>query len=140
MRRVPAIWCVVSAAALAAGCGGASHNPAAAAPPAPPVAEQVRDALRGALHNPLTVPAIVTARPRLPYAAVSGCTGPAGGAAGTYRCATTPLDPGGVHTVTVDVHRDGRWATHPIPLQTTIRGHRTTAMTGVWGFGLRMPR
>lgn len=140
MRRVLVVVGLGSAAALVGACGGASQQRPPVPPSATPVAEQVRDALRASLHNQPTVSGVATPRPRLPYAAVRACTGPAAGAQGAYRCSTTPFGPRGVRTVIVDVRRDGKWATRPIPVQTTIRGRRTTAMTGVWGFGLRMPR
>jgi hypothetical protein len=140
MRRVLLGVGVVAAAALVGGCGGGGQQRLPTPSSAPPVADQLRDALQAALHDQATASAIAEPRPRLPYAAVSSCMGPARGAAGTYRCATTPFGPRGVGTVTVDVQRDGKWSTRPIPVQTTIRGRRTTATTTVWGFGVRVPR
>ena len=107
----------------------------------PPVAQQVRRALLDALGNPVPSGQPVAAgRPRLPFVAVSACTGPPGGAVGTYHCATTPRGPRGVRAVTVDVEASGKWSTRPVPVQTTLNGHRSSAVTAVWGVGLRLPR
>src|SRR4051794_24879659 len=70
-----------AAAVLLAGCGGGDHAHRArpgAVPP--PVAVQVRGALRGALHPaPTTVPAasqLPAQPPKLPYVTVERCRGP----------------------------------------------------------------
>ena len=122
---------------IAGGCGGGGprHSPPRAA--TPPVAQQVRAALLESLSRP-ALPDMTTAqRPHLPFVAISACSGPAGGAAGRYRCATTPRGRRGLRSVTVQVKRDGTWSTQPLTV--TLRGRRTTAVTSVWGTGIRMP-
>jgi hypothetical protein len=120
------------------GCGGGSH-PRDAGVRARPVAEQLRQALTDSLKAPALPDMVSVRRPRLPFVAVSGCTGPAAGAAGRYTCATTPRGRRGVRSVAVHVRSDGSWSTDPIPVQATLHGHGTTAVTGIWGAGIRLP-
>src|SRR5438552_8934422 len=107
------------------GCGGGDkrlHGAAADGDHAPPVAEQVREALLGALGSPALTGLMAAQQPQLPYRAVRRCMGPAGGGPGRYRCATTPRGSRGVRTVTVRGTADGQWSTEPLRIVTTLRG------------------
>ena len=118
------------------GCGGGRHPEATNA--APPVAIQVRDALKGALRQPAAPLAYQHAR--LPYREVQRCSGPSTDGAGRYRCHTTPRGPHGLRELVVDVRADGTWSTPPVPVSSIFRGHRRPAVSSIWGTGIRMPR
>jgi hypothetical protein len=138
MHRVLIALLALIASAVAAGCGGGTGHQQTGVP-TPPVAEQVRHALRDSLKSP-TLPAMTDAqRPRLPFTAVADCSGPAGGGAGRYRCLTTPRKTHGIRSIIVQVRSDGQWSTQPLAVETTLHGRGTTAVTSVWGFGIRMP-
>ena len=138
MRRALIGLDALAALVVAAGCGGGTTREQANVA-TPPVTEQVRQALRDSLKGPV-LPDMTTAQhPRLPFVAVAGCTGPTGGGAGRYECATTPRGGHGIRSITVEVRRDGRWSTQPLTVQARVHGHRATAVTSVWGFGIRLP-
>jgi hypothetical protein len=134
MQRLLRIAGAVLAPLLLLGCGADHRSAGPHAAPPPPVAVQVRDALVTALHQP------AAPRARLPYRAVAGCTGPATGGAGRYRCHTTPRGEHGLRELAVDVRADGTWSTAPVPVTSVLRGHRRPAVSSVWGTGIRMPR
>ncbi|HVP03703.1 MAG TPA: hypothetical protein VMT10_14125 [Solirubrobacteraceae bacterium] len=139
MHVVRAALLALTASAAAAGCGGGT-SPQQTAAPALPVSEQVRQALLDSLHGP-SLPEMADAqRPRLPFTAVAGCSGPAQGGAGQYRCVTTPRGIHGVRAVTVRVSSNGQWSTQPLQVEARLRGHATRAATSVWGFGIRLPK
>src|SRR3989442_7596148 len=98
--------CLFGLALAMTACGGGDkrvHSAAADGDHAPPVAEQVRAALLGALGSPALTGLMAAQQPQLPYRAVRRCTGPAGGGPGRYRCATTPRGLRGIRAVTVRV-------------------------------------
>jgi hypothetical protein len=135
MDRALAALLALSAAAVAAGCGGGTRHQQTT----PPVTEQVRQALVASLNNP-SLPAMTDAqRPRLPFTAVASCSGPDGGGAGQYQCQTTPRGPDGIDSITVQVRSNGQWSTQPLAVKARLRGHSTSAVTGLWGVGVQLP-
>jgi hypothetical protein len=138
MHRVLLALGALAASTVAIGCGGGATHHQTSAPPSA-VTEQVRQALVDSLKNP-ALPDMATAqRLRLPYLAVGACTGLAGGRAGRYKCETTPRGSRGIRSITVQVAPDGTWSTQPLPVEARVHGHQTTAVTSVWGFGIRIP-
>ena len=133
MKRAALIGLVL----MLGGCGGSHRTPRAPAPPA--VAEQVREALLGALGSPALTGMTPAQQPQLPYTAVTSCRGPRAGGAGRYRCATTPRGDKGVRSVAVRVRRSGQWSSEPLTIAVTHRGHRIGARMAVWGVGIRFP-
>jgi hypothetical protein len=126
-------------AAVASGCGGGTKQQEGGVP-TPPVTDQLRQALLDALKNPALPDMSAAHRPRLPFVAVTTCTGPIGGGAGRYECATSPRGRHGIRSITVNVARDGKWSTQPLAVHATVHGHRTGAVNfGLWGFGIRLP-
>ena len=130
MKRVALMGLVL----VCGGCGGGGSK---TAPPTPPVAEQVREALSGALGSPALTGVVPAQRPQLPYTAVRACTGPGG--AGRYRCTTTPRGRRGVRIVAVRVKPDGQWSSEVLTIALNQRGRRMAARTAVWGVGIRFP-
>jgi hypothetical protein len=136
MERVVAVPLALIATAATGGCGGGSGHQQTI----PPVTEQVRQALVASLQNP-SLPAMSDAqRPRLPFTAVASCSGPDGGGAGQYRCVTTPRGSRGVRLITVEVKNNGQWSTQPLPVQARLHGRPTSAVTGLWGVGIELPK
>jgi hypothetical protein len=128
-----------ASAAAASGCGAdAKHQDRGA--PAPAVAEQVRQALLGALKNAALPDMQAAQRPRLPFVGVTACTGPTAGRAGRYECTTRPRGRYGIRSITVNVTRDGTWSTQSLPMVARVHGHRTSAANfGLWGVGIQLP-
>jgi len=138
LRRLGSVAVIVTALLIGA-CGGGHANHRERPEPAPPVKEQVREALLGALGTPAFTGLTAAHRPRLPYGAVASCKGPADGGAGRYRCVTTPRGRHRLRSVDVQVKSDGQWSTRPLHIETTFRGRRLSAVTAVWGVGIQLP-
>jgi hypothetical protein len=137
MDRVLAALLVLIASAVVVGCGGGSGHQRTGVP-SPPVTEQVRQALLDALHHPSPPTMTDAQRPRLPFTAVAACSGPKSGGVGRYRCVTTPRGTDGIRSVLVRVRSDGQWSTQPLTVTARLHGHRTRAVTGLWGVGIQM--
>jgi hypothetical protein len=126
-------------AAAASGCGGGAKHQEGGVP-APPVTEQVRQALLDALRNPALPEMRAAQRPRLPFVGVTACTGPTGGGAGRYECATRPRGRHGIRSITVNVTPDGKWSTQSLAVDARVHGHRTSAVNfGLGGVGIQVP-
>ena len=146
MRRGFLVFALASAA-LVSSCGGterSNHARRHAAAPAP-VAVQVRNGLREALHVPArtgqVAPRLTAAQARpLPFVAVEGCRGPRAAGPGMYVCTTRPRRKDGVSTVIVDVAATGAWSTRPVTVAVTLHGHRVTSAQRVVGSGIRFGR
>jgi hypothetical protein len=138
MARALSASTVVIATMLVSACGGGGtkHDQPHTAQP---VSEQVRQALVDALKSPALLDMSPAQRPRLPYVGVGVCVGPQQGGVGRYRCTTTPRGPHGVHSISVQVRRDGAWSTQPLTVRATLYGRPTTAETSVWGAGIHLP-
>jgi hypothetical protein len=121
-----------AAAALAvAACGGGASGGGAR-----PVATQVREVLRGALHSDA---AGTPAGTLLPYRDVAACRGPRAGGPGVYTCATSPRGAQGVTSLAVEVTPAGVWSVE-LPFLTTASGRKVAMVQGLWGPGIRLPR
>lgn len=124
--------------AAASGCGGTNHQEGGV--PRPTVTEQVRQALLDASKSPALPDMSAAQRPRLPFVGVTACTGPTGGGAGRYECATRPRGRHGLRSITVNVTRDGKWSTQSLPVAAKVHGQRTSVVNlGLWGLGIRVP-
>ena len=122
MRWTLAFLALIAVVA-AAGCGGGGGREAGHARP---VALQLRDALQQGFHQPPSLGAVQ--RYVTPVADVKSCVGPAGGRAGTYRCALTPHRAWMPRVLSVAVDRHGAWRT-----LTVVRSRSVQAF---WGAGL----
>jgi hypothetical protein len=137
MRRV--LMLLGALAAVTSGCGGGAKQQEGGVP-TPPVTDQVRQALLDALKNPALPDVSAEQRPRLPFVTVTACTGPTGGGAGRYECATSPRGRHGIRSITVNVTRDGKWSTQPVTTDARSHGHTSAVNFGLAGFGIRIPR
>jgi hypothetical protein len=148
-RRVRALMAALVCAGLAAVCGCGGSPPPSAPPPSAPqrpaagaahtvaVATQLRTELQRALSGSSTE--LGTLPVRLPgtlRGTVERCTGPPAGGSGSYDCVIRPAATRSARTLRISVTSRGTWST---TVQIDPR-RRSRGVTGLWGFGLRLPK